>query len=73
MASGYQFMLVLMRLGNALYRQEITPIQMAEVVAFTYGGEPLRIPHPKELEREMAEIEGFSAYCTALARKYAGI
>ena len=70
MASGHRFMIVGMRLANALYCQEITPIQWAEVVAYVFGGQLLRIPEPKELSREMAEISGFSAYCEKLAKKY---
>lgn len=70
MASGHRFMIVLMRLANALYCHEITPIQCAEVIAHQFGGQPLRIPEPKELSREMAEIPGFAAYCDKLAQKY---
>ena len=70
MATGYQLMLVGVRLANALYRQEITPIQWVEVIAYLYGGQVFRIPEPKELLREMAEIEGFAAYCDRLVQKY---
>lgn len=72
MASGHQFMLVGMRLANALYRNEITPIQWAEVIAHLYGGQPLRIPEPKQFSKEMAEIEGFAGYCDRLVQKYVG-
>ncbi len=70
MASGHQFMLVLMRLANACYQREITPVQCAEVIAHEFGGQPLRIPQPRELLREMAEIPGFATYCEALSKKY---
>lgn len=72
MASGHEFMLVVVRLANACYRHEITPVQVAEVIAHEFGGEPLRLPKPKELMREMAEIPGFAEYCSLLAKKYAG-
>lgn len=70
MASGHRFMIVLVRLANACYRHEITPIQCVEVIAHEFGGQPLRIPQPKELLREIAEIEGFAEYCEALVQKY---
>lgn len=70
MASGHQFMIVGMRLANALYCQEITPIQWAEVVAHVYGGRWLRFPVAKNLMREMAEIPGFAEYCERLIQKY---
>ena len=70
MPTGYRYMLVQMRLANALYRREITPVQFAEIVAYQYGGEVLRIPKPKELIREMAEIPGFTEYCDRLVQKY---
>lgn len=72
MASGREFMIVLMRLGNALYTREITPVQQAEIIAYLYGGKPLRLPQAKNFLREMREIENFPAYIEALVQKYVG-